>query len=216
MAGVVRRVYAAGHLLFVQRRHSARSALRPRTGRLSGGPVAIASSVATGRQNPPSRGSGSRPRARSPISPGRREQQGPAHLGRPEGRAGRDGRGARGLRPVHAVARRAERGPRGPGRESGIRPLGDGRRARGGEPRDGRAGRRARPGLVSRRPFARLLGDGRREGRHRRKGLRAADPETVLDGAADEDHPEDWSRDGRPCSSFGGRPTTPRASGRSR
>jgi Tol biopolymer transport system component len=38
---------------------------------------------------------------------------------------------------------------------------------------------------------------GAEKGVLRRKGLRAADPETLLTESADEDHPEHWSRDGQ-------------------
>ena len=111
-----RPVSAAGHLLFVLdglwRRPVRREALW-----LSGGPVAV------GR--PWRHGSGpafavvrrlARGHSRVLVR-SRREQPGPACLGRSKGRADRDGRGAGGLRPAHPLARRPERGPRGPGEQ---------------------------------------------------------------------------------------------------
>ena len=116
------------------RRATAPSSLSPSTPRraaLSGEPVAIASSVATWTVSADLAWFGTSPAGTLAYfsGAGASGQVQLAWLDRKGAQIG-DGRSAGGLRPVHPLARREERGPRGPGREAGVRPLGDGRRAR--------------------------------------------------------------------------------------
>ncbi len=134
--GWMRRVYAAGHLLFVRDSNLLAQPFDAERAALSGGPVAIASSVVTWAFGPAFAWFGVSPAGTLAYISGA-SANAQAQLvwldrkGAQVGTVGAPGDYA----PVHPFARRQERGPRGPGRE-GVRRLGDGRGARRGEPRD--------------------------------------------------------------------------------
>ncbi len=169
--GLTRCVPAAGHLLFVRNGTLLAQPFDADRAELSGEPVTIATSVGAWAAN-----AGVGWFAASPtdtlayFSGQSAHRTGAARVARPQGRAGRDDRRAGQLRADHPLPRRAERRPRDPRRRGTLRPLGDGRRARGDEPRDRHTGRRARPRLVPRRALAGLHRAQRRGGRPAAQG----------------------------------------------
>jgi Tol biopolymer transport system component len=197
--GWVRRVYAAGHLLFVRDGTLLAQPFDPEGATLTGEPVAIASSVATWGVNPGW--------AFFDVSPGGTL----AYLSGPT---------ASGQVQLAWVDRKGGRiGTVGAPGDYGQLTLSPDERSVALEIRDTAEGQYdlwvmdVARGVTSRvtaragndrdpiwSPDGRTLAFaemGAEKGVLRRKGLRASDPEVALTESPDEDHPEAWSRDGR-------------------
>jgi eukaryotic-like serine/threonine-protein kinase len=195
--GAIRRVYAAGHLLFVRDGTLLAQPFDPERAALSGGPVAIASSVATWDSNPAYAwfdvsAAGTLAYLSGPGAGGQvqlawvdRKGTRVATVGEP---------GDYGQFTLSPDGRNVALEVRDAKREFDIWVMDV---ARGVASRvTNRAGDDRDPVWSWDSRSLTFSAMGAKKGVLRRKGLRAADPETLLTESADEDHPEYWSRDG--------------------
>ena len=196
VTGAIRRVYAAGHLLFVRDGTLLAQPFDPEKAALSGGPVAIASSVATWASGPAYAWFDVSPAGTlAYLSGGGASSQVQLawvdRKGAPVATVGAPG--DYGQFTLSPDGRKVALEVRDAKREYDVWVMDAARGVasrvtdRAGDDRDPVWSRDGRSLVFS--------AMGAEKGVLRRKGLRAADPETLLTESADEDHPEYWSRD---------------------